>query len=767
MNRLQHASSPYLLQHSHNPVDWYPWGEEAFRAARERDVPVFLSIGYATCYWCHVMERESFENSDIARLMNEHFVCVKVDREEHPELDDVYMAATVMMSGHGGWPMSVFLEPEFLRPFWCGTYFPATPMRGMEERPTFPQVLRGLAEAWKTRRGEILDQSTEMERAIAETLSIPKPRRILSLQTVTGAVSALLSAFDRTRGGFGGAPKFPQTVYLELLLDVREAAGDQTTAQAVDEALKRTLDAMMIGGLHDQVGGGFHRYCVDGDWTVPHFEKMLYDQALLTNVYARASKRYADPWYADAARRTMEFVLREMKLSCGLFMSAIDAEVDGREGLNYLWDIEHMRSATGADSDFACEIYGLNHSANFKDPHHPEASPMWVPRMAAHPAQLARSINLSENELREGLQRVNESLYAARERRKQPRKDDKSVTAWTGMMIASMARAGAIIGDDRYVSEAAQAAESAMRLLFNEGRLARTYRDGAVGVTHGTLDDYAHMIDALAALAHNDPTHRDKWIAHAQAIAASAEERFRHDDGTYDVESGRSDMFVRTRSTHDGATPSGFSTYVNALLELEAAGGGAAHGSAAAELLDGMSGHFADSPVGSTNALRALLRILRSGGDRAARFTQKEDAIGATGIGASHEVVRVMCRDQQLIVGKDHPAQTVLRIEVDDGFHIVAADPGSTDQPLVPLRISLVSGAGVRVYADYPQGERFEAGGGGAIQVHHGAIEIPVAIEAEGDWRGTPLLGVTFQACAPGSCKAPSTVELEIAIDRA
>lgn len=767
MNRLQHESSPYLLQHAHNPVDWYPWGEEAFRIARERDVPIFLSIGYATCYWCHVMERESFESSDIAKIMNEHYVCIKVDREEHPELDDVYMAATVMMSGHGGWPMNVFLEPELLRPFWCGTYFPAKPMRGMEDRPTFQQVLRGLHEAWKTRRGEILDQSVELERAIAESMSIPKPRRVVALHTVTGAVKALMSMYDRTRGGFGGAPKFPQPVYLELLLDVREAAGDDTTARAVDEALRRTLDAMMCGGLFDQIGGGFHRYCVDGDWTVPHFEKMLYDQALIANVYLRAAKRYDDRWYERAARRTLDFVLREMRLPNGLFMSAMDAEVDGREGLNYIWNPEQVRDALKNDVDFALDLYGLTQSPNFKDPHHHEAPAMWVPRLGAHPCELARRAGCTEAELTGRIDRINGELLKVRDLRKSPRKDDKSVTAWTGMMIATLARAGMQFGERRYVEAAALAAESAMSVVWAHGRLARTWRAGAIGVANGTLEDSAHMIDALAALSRADEYRMERWINFACELADDAKLRFGAHGGVYDVEDGRKDMFVRTRSTHDGATPSGFSAFVNALLELESVSGGERFGDFAAELIDGMSGHFADTPVGSTNALRALLRVLRAGGSRAERFSFSESPDAAESSTQSHDVVRVMCRDQQLIVGKDQPAQTVLRIELDEGWHIIAADPGDTEHALVPLRVSLVSGSGVNVYADYPKGEPYGVASEGSILVHHTAIEIPVAIEFTDEWRGTPILGVTFQACGAGMCRAPSTVELDIAIDRA
>src|ERR1043165_6403662 len=331
-NRLAKETSPYLLQHAHNPVDWFPWGIEAFAEARKRGVPIFLSIGYSTCYWCHVMERECFESEEIAAQMNRGFLCIKVDREERPDLDDIYMAATQMTTGRGGWPMSVFLEPEKLRPFYCGTYFPPEPRGGMR---SFPQILEAISGAWKNERDEVAQQSETLANAVREHLGTVESTVPVGLGHVSKAAQTLLRMLDRVHGGFGSAPKFPQPVFLEFLLDIREVAADEATRDATDQALRLTLDRMACGGMNDQIGGGFHRYSVDEKWLVPHFEKMLYDNAQLAAVYARAGTIYNDDFYRRTARRTIEYILKEMTQPSGAFSSAQDAEVDGREGGNY------------------------------------------------------------------------------------------------------------------------------------------------------------------------------------------------------------------------------------------------------------------------------------------------------------------------------------------------------------------------------------------------------------------------------------------------
>ncbi|MEZ6232618.1 MAG: thioredoxin domain-containing protein [Phycisphaerales bacterium] len=513
-NRLASEASPYLLQHAHNPVDWFPWGEEAFAEARRRDVPIFLSVGYSTCYWCHVMERESFESDSIAAIMNERFVCVKVDREQRPDVDDIYMAATQIMTGHGGWPMSVFLEPGSLRPFWCGTYFPAGARPGLGSMPTFPQVLDGIARAWGEQRDEVMEQAESLASAVRGHLAGGAEPAPLGIETVQEAVGALLRMFDRTHGGFGGAPKFPQPVYLDLLLDVRDRAGDDATRAAIDEVVRHTLDRMAVGGMRDQAGGGFHRYSVDGHWTVPHFEKMLYDNAMLAEVYARAAAVYGSAFYRDVARTTIGYVLREMTRRDGsgraiAFHTAQDAEVDHREGLNYLWTPEEVREALGHgasvapdDADLAIRAYGLDRGPNFRDPHHPEEPAKHVLRMDLVPDEMADRLGVDRGEFAARMERINRALLAARSKRKQPHLDDKAVLSWNALMVRALAVSGMV--DPARRDDLATAFVVARSLLGSmrgaDGTLMRVARNGVVQ-TPALLEDYAAMVRALVTLA--------------------------------------------------------------------------------------------------------------------------------------------------------------------------------------------------------------------------------------------------------------------------
>lgn len=377
-NRLARETSPYLLQHAANPVDWFAWGPEAFEAARERGVPIFLSIGYATCYWCHVMERESFEDEGIGALMSELFVCVKVDREERPDVDDIYMAAVQAMTGRGGWPMSVFLTPPGARgkedaglePFWGGTYLPPEPRWGMA---SFEQTLRAIRRAWDEQRGEVLEQAARLSEHVRDALGAERASAAIGERDCEKATRGLLSIYDRVHGGFGAAPKFPQPVFCEFLLDRLEASADEDETRAIEVSVRHTLERMALGGMYDQLGGGFHRYSVDEKWLVPHFEKMLYDNAQLLSLYARAQARWKSELFARVVKETAEYVLAEMTGNEGLFWSAQDAEVDGKEGLNYLWTAEEIEEAIG-DSELAAyakRVYGVDRGPNFRDPHHP------------------------------------------------------------------------------------------------------------------------------------------------------------------------------------------------------------------------------------------------------------------------------------------------------------------------------------------------------------------------------------------------------------
>ncbi|MCG3124939.1 MAG: hypothetical protein GIKADHBN_03448 [Phycisphaerales bacterium] len=816
-NRLGNASSPYLLQHAHNPVEWWEWGSEAFGEARRRGVPILLSVGYSTCYWCHVMERESFEDEATARVMNERFVCVKLDREERPDVDDIYMNALLVMRGTGGWPMNVMLEPEQLRPFWAGTYFPREARGGM---PSWTQILEGISAAWSAQREVVLKQAEEIASAVRENLSQLAAPVAIGAEQVTAALQQLLSMFDRVNGGFGGAPKFPQPAYLEFLMQVVGVAGDEQTRDAITGCIKKTLDSMLAGGVYDQVGGGFHRYSVDATWTVPHFEKMLYDNAQLAKVYALASGLDETGEYARVARETLEYVLREMTSPEGGFFSAQDAEVDGREGLNYVWTAGQVAAALGdeADAALAKALYGLEGGPKFQDPHHPEDGPVNVLRLGDRLDRLAPKLNMGVEELRARRGELNARLLAVRGGRKQPRLDDKIIASWNGLMISAMAHGHRMLGDARYLRAAERAAQFILREMVDAatGRLARTWRAGKTG-SAGFLEDSAMVIRGLVDLAElqrdrgGQPTEQaaanlraaEKLAGHA--VADFKETRANGSVRWCDTRAGESDLFVRTTSMHDGVMPSGVSAMLDALFGLGMATGSDRWLGEAQELIASISGAVAQSPAGCINATRVLAEILGQRGvadqaaarpsagavDSGSRGVASEpgaSVIGGSGGGSvgssvagsggraapgrspvmsgSHErsmVAEVYAAVDRVQVGPDMPAEFGLLLRIPEGYHIPAADPGPGGEGLVPLRVGIVSGSGVVAYADYPAGEQWREG----LRVYKGTVEFNVVLEFVGPWKGRPLVALTYQACTESECLMPVTVELDVAIDRA
>jgi len=775
-NRLAGESSPYLLQHAHNPVDWYPWGDEAIEAARRRGVPIFLSIGYSTCYWCHVMERESFENESIAGIMNERFVCVKVDREERPELDEIYMAATVMMTGHGGWPMSVFLEPDQLRPFYCATYFPPEPRQRM---PGFPQVLRGMSDAWRNRRDDVIAQAEQLAGAVREHLAGARGRTAaIGAEQVQQAAGVLLQIFDSTNGGFGGAPKFPQPVFLDLLMDVRERAGDDGTRTATDNAVRTTLDAMAIGGVYDQAGGGFHRYAVDATWTVPHFEKMLYDNAQLAETYARAARLYDDRFYRRVVRETLDYVLREMTLDAdpgGALFSAQDAEVDHREGLNYLWTPEQMRDVLAPeDAELAIGAYGLESGPNFRDPHHPDEPPRNVLRLSARPAELAARFDLSREAFLERLDRIDAELLEARLRRKQPSTDDKILASWNGLMIAGLARGAALLDEPRFLDAAEHAAGFVLdEMRTEDAELIRSWRGGKPGPP-GVLEDYAFLLYGLTTLGEVGAAmgrDAEAYLESARALYDTARPLFWDDRhaGFYDTRADRTDLFVRTRATHDGATPSGVSMMLRSLVALHELTAEPRYLDDAIATLESISTAIVEGPSNTANSVRALITLLAKP-EAAKRVAQlgptgehPPDQPDAARPGPGFTPVEVYADAERIALAGDEPAEVNLVIRIKEGYHIVAADPGPGGQGLIPLRVHVINGTGIDAYADYPDGEPY--GENDELRVHSGEVELRIAVERAGDWSGRPLLGVTYQACTETECMMPTTVELDVAID--
>ena len=468
-NRLAGESSPYLLQHQNNPVDWHPWGPEALALAQSADKPIFLSIGYAACHWCHVMEHESFENAAIARLMNENFVCIKVDREERPDLDHIYMSAVQLLTGRGGWPMSVFLTPE-LKPFYGGTYWPPSARMGM---PGFDQVLLAVADAWKNRRAQAIEQASELTSHITGLTELPASEAVLSQAMIDQAGGTLERSFDFRHGGFGGAPKFPHPMDLQLLLRLWR----RHRCDGLLQMVTTTLDKMAAGGIYDHLGGGFHRYSVDERWLVPHFEKMLYDNALLTAAYVEGFQATGNPEYARVVRETCDYVLRDLTDLAGGFYSTEDADSEGEEGKFYVWTPNEIAEVLGAEkTETFCYVYDVTDPGNFEG-----QSILNLPKAIEACAKIKQR---GVDELRQELAESKAKLLAAREQRVRPGRDDKVLVSWNGLMIDALSRAAGALDERRYLAAARKAADFILQSMRRpDGRLLHTWRRGKLSST--------------------------------------------------------------------------------------------------------------------------------------------------------------------------------------------------------------------------------------------------------------------------------------------
>ncbi len=545
-NRLIESTSPYLLQHADNPVDWWEWGEEAFDEARRRDVPVFLSIGYSACHWCHVMAHESFESESVAAFLNERFVSIKVDREERPDVDAVYMEATLALTGHGGWPMSVFLDHEG-RPFYAGTYFPPEPRHGLS---SFVGLLQSISNAWGERRDAIVASGMRIVQALASRDIPTGDGAAPSLMDLALAVASLRQDFDVVRGGFGGAPKFPPSMTLEFLL--RHYALTQDDAAL--EMAERTLEAMARGGIYDQVGGGFARYSVDDDWVVPHFEKMLYDNALLLRVYLHWWRLTGSPLAERVVRETADFLLRELRTDEGGFAAALDADSEGREGAFYAWTPEQLVEALGEDDGrWAAELLSVTPVGSFE-----------------HGASTLQLLRDPEDATRWA--DVRARLLEARSARPRPGRDDKIVASWNGLAIAALAEAGAMLAEPAWVDAALGAADLlvAVHLGANDDdRLCRTSRDGRPGTNEGVLDDYGSVAEGFQALY--QVTGEDEWLVLAGILLDIAIQHFGDGEGGFfDTADDAPALIRRPRDPADNAEPSGWFAVANACVTQSA-----------------------------------------------------------------------------------------------------------------------------------------------------------------------------------------------------
>ncbi|TFV67991.1 thioredoxin domain-containing protein, partial [Blastococcus sp. CT_GayMR20] len=547
-NRLATATSPYLLQHADNPVDWREWGPEAFAEARERDVPVLVSVGYAACHWCHVMAHESFEDEATAAQMNEGFVCVKVDREERPDVDSVYMAATQAMTGHGGWPMTVFATPDG-EPFYCGTYFPPRPAHGM---PAFRQVLAAVADAWADRRAELESAGAQIVGALSTRLDLGAPTP-LSADVLDAAVRSLAATYDETSAGFGAAPKFPPSMVLEFLLRNHARTGDAETLRMATG----TLEAMARGGIYDQLAGGFTRYSVDAGWVVPHFEKMLYDNALLLRVYLHHWRATGEPWARRVADETAAFLVRDLGTPEGGFASALDADADGVEGLTYVWTPAQLVDVLGPeDGRWAAAQFEVTRHGTFED----GSSTLQRLHEPDDPVRLAA---------------VRERLLAARADRPQPARDDKVVTAWNGLAVAALAEHGVLTGDEGSVVAARRAAELMAGTHWVDGRLRRASRDGVAGRHVGVLEDYGDLAEGLLAL--HQATADGRWLELAGDLLDVVAEQFIDADGWHDTAADAEALIHRPFDPGDGPTPAGIATAAGAAVTYGALAGSPRH----------------------------------------------------------------------------------------------------------------------------------------------------------------------------------------------
>lgn len=529
-NQLAGATSPYLLQHADNPIDWWPWCAEAFAEARERDVPVLLSVGYASCHWCHVMAHESFMDEDIAQLVNEGFVAIKVDREERPDIDAVYLAATKAMTGSGGWPMTCFLTPGG-EAFHCGTYYPPQPRPGA---PSVRQLLDAVGAAWRTKGDQVRAKAAQLTAILAR--QAPSTASPWDGETLESAANVLAADFDTANGGFGGAPKFPSALALEFLLRHHERTGSVRALEMVEV----TCERMARGALFDQLAGGFARYTVDETWAVPHFEKTLPDNALLLRLYAHLARRNDSPLARRVARDTAGFLLNDLRTDEGAFASALDADSDGVEGLTYHWDPAQLRAVLGEnDARWATELLNLSGSAALRLPHDPDDPPRWY--------------------------RVRSALRAARRERPQPARDDKVVTGWNGLAITALAEAGAAWRRADWVDAAVAAATHVLDRHLVDGRLRRSSRDGVVAAAAAVLDDHASLAEGLLTLY--QVTGGAHWLSAALDLLDTALARFRAQDGTwYDTADDAEPLLHRPRDRTDGATASGASAVAGALL---------------------------------------------------------------------------------------------------------------------------------------------------------------------------------------------------------
>jgi len=743
-NRLVFETSPYLRQHARNPVDWRPWGAEALALAKAEGKPVFLSVGYSTCHWCHVMEHESFEHDEVAAILNEHYVCIKVDREERPDIDAIYMTATQLFAGRGGWPNSVWLTPEG-KPWFAGTYYPRDDRDG---RPGFKTLLTKLREVWDERPADVQAQADKIAEAIAQQGTLPAAAGSLDRALVEGALEQVAAQYDAELGGFGGAPKFPPHQTLALLLAEHRRGGSEDALAMV----LRTLEAMAEGGIHDHLGGGFHRYSTDARWFLPHFEKMLYDNAQLLPIYAEAASITGRDDLADVARGIAGWALRDMRDPAGGFHSALDADSEGEEGRFYLWTSEQLAAVLGeAEAARFGDVYGLEPGGNYHEEatgHRPGTSILYLPRA-----------------LRTGVDRAalagqRERLREARDRsRVWPEKDDKVLTAWNGLMIAGLARAGALLDEPAWIDAAAEAADFLLARCRRDGRLLRSFREGRAALA-AYLDDHAFLALGLLELhaATGDVAHLER----ARTLMDVLLKRYWDEDGAgfFFTAHDHEALLHRGKDPFDGALPSGNGVAAPVLLRLAAAGAPHAnehYGDRALELLSAFQPAIERAPRGCASLIAALALHLEETGEEG--MPPVEGADGAADAFARRGPVAAELYLSSNTAVKGEELEALVRLGVDSAWHVNAHEPGSAD--LVPTRLELATGSVFELLdLRYPPGDEVRVPyAADATRVYSGDRWLKARLRATAD-EGPVEFALHFQPCDASRCLPPDSLTL-------
>ena len=730
-NRLIHETSPYLLLHAHNPVDWYPWGDEAVELAKKENKLIFLSVGYSTCYWCHVMERRVFSNPEIAAMMNKNFINIKIDREERPDLDEIYMTATQLLVQRGGWPNSVFLTPD-LKPFYAGTYFPPT---DMPNRPGFPTILDAVHEAWVTREAEVIASANQISNTIEMATSrgfTALNARALDTSLTTTALDYLRTAYSHAYGGFGNAPKFPSPANLKFLIsEYEQKSGLQTPPTGNETLLKmvtRTLDMMAYGGMYDQIGGGFHRYSVDAKWLIPHFEKMLYDNAQLAKVYLQAYQLTQAPRYRRIAEEIFSYIFREMTAPEGGFYSALDAETDAEEGKYYVWTADEIQKILGNQKDAARfnEIYGVDQGPNFEG-----KSVLYVPDGSAVEGSV------------KGLSTAREKLLAARFEREYPLLDKKIIVNWNGLMIDALAYGYQVLGEERYLAAASKAAGFILDTMRKpDGELLHTYTAGAVK-QDAYLDDYAFLVRGLLRLY--EATGENQWLDSARTLTDKTIQLFWDDKngGFYYTKADAKHLIVRTKKPYDSAIPSGNAVAVKNLLAL-----GSDYREYAEKTLRCFAESMAQSPSSFMYMHFALNDYLTSEAD--------QDA-------AAPAIVTALAKVKEK---NDAVFNVELQLEIAAGWHINANPPGQ--DYLIPTTVEVDANASVEIVdTAYPKGRttRF-AFSDQPLNIYEKSLTIPLRLKKKPNVthkKNVPItLKLTYQPCNDTECLFPETLDVPL-----